>query len=116
MSKSIKISRYEALICNLINRAILYEVNNKMVKLARVTYVNLTNDLSYATCYIDCLDRNKINNSVLALEKLSGFFRSIIAKHMQTYKTPTIKFAADKSIDYAKNIDIILKNIKEGKQ
>lgn len=121
MGTNVRIARYEATILRVINESISREVNNKIVKFARITYVTLTNDLSTATCYIDCLDRSKIDVVLENLAKLSGFFRSKIAKNMDTYKTPVIKFKVDKTIDYAENIDKIIESInadnknKEGK-
>ncbi len=118
MGNNIRISRYETTIMRVINEAITHEVNNKVVKFARVTYVQLTNDLSTATCYIDCLDRTKIDHVLENLNRLTGFFRSKIAKNMDTYKTPVIKFKIDKTIDYAENIDKIIESInnKEDKK
>ena len=111
MGNNIRISRYEATILRVINEALSHEVNNKIAKFARVTYVELTNDLSIANCYIDCLDREKIDLVLENLNRLTGFFRSKIAQNMDTYKTPVIKFKIDKTIDYAQNIDKIIESI-----
>lgn len=116
MGKNIKHSRYESIILNSINRSILFDVNDKIAKHGRVTYVELSGDLSIATCYIDCLDRQKIDNVIKSLQKVSGLFRSKIAKDINTYKTPEIKFKPDKTIDYAKNIDTIISNINKEKK
>ncbi len=116
MGNNVRIARYEAIILRVINETITREVNNKIVKFARVTYVTLTNDLSLATCYIDCLDRTKIDQVLDNLAKLTGFFRSKIAQNIDTYKTPVIKFKIDKTIDYAQNIDKIIESIKKSKE
>lgn len=113
MGKNIKFNRYESIIMNVINRSIIVDVNDKIAKFGRITYVELKSDLSIANCYIDCLDREKIDNVITSLNKLSGFFRSKVAKNMDTYKTPQIVFKIDKTIDYAKNIDKIINMIKK---
>ncbi len=116
MGKNIKHSRYESIIQDTINKSILFDVNDKIAKFGRVTYVELTGDLSVANCYIDCLDREKIDNVIKSLNKVSGLFRSKIAKNIDTYKTPQVKFKVDKTIDYSKNIDIIIKKINKEKK
>lgn len=116
MGKNIKHSRYESIILDVINRTILFEINDKVAKHGRVTYVEITGDLSIATCYVDCIERDKIDNVVNALNKVSGLFRSKIAKSLDIYKTPQIKFKADKTIDYAENIDTIINNINKEKK
>ncbi len=116
MGNNVRIARYEALILRVVNETIAHEVHNPLAKTARVTYVTLTNDLSIATCYIDCLDRHQIEDVLMHLNKLSGLFRSQIAHNMDTYKTPVIKFKVDKTIDYAQNIDKIIASIKKPKE
>lgn len=111
MANNIKISRYESIILNVINKAILFEVNDKIAKHGRVTYVKLTNDISIAHVYIDCLDRTKIELVTLSLNKISGLFRNKVAEAMDIYKTPKIIFKIDKTIDYAEKIDKIIKDI-----
>ena len=116
MGKNIKHSRYESIIQDTINRSILFDVNDKTAKFGRVTYVELSGDLSFVDCYIDCLDREKINSVIQSLNKVSGLFRSKIASNIDAYKTPKIRFKIDKTIDYAKNIDIIINNINKVKK
>ena len=113
MANKIKIARYETTILEVINTALNYEVNNKIATNATVTRVELTNDLSVAKIYLDCLHRENIDKIVANVEKVSGFLRMKVANALNTYKAPELRFYPDKSIDYANNIDELLKQIKE---
>ena len=115
MSNQIKISRYESTIQSVINDTIINEVNNKVVKYATVTAVKLSNDLSTAKIYLDCLDRNKINNVVFETNRLKGLFRSKIAQKLNTFRTPNLIFVSDESIDYANRIEDLFKEINSKK-
>ncbi len=115
MANKIKIQRLESQILNIINRTIVLEVNDRIAKLGRITYVKLSNELSILKAYVDCQDRNKIPKVVEALNKISGLFRSKIASSISTYKSPRIIFEIDKTIDYAKNIDKIIRKLHEEK-
>ncbi len=113
MTNNIKIKRLESQILNIINRTIVLEVNDKVAKHGRITYVKLSNDLSLVKAYVDCQERNKIQIVVDALNKMNGLFRSKIASNINTYKAPKIIFEIDKTIDYAKNIDKIISKLHE---
>lgn len=115
MGENIKIARYESIILTVVNNAFKLEVKNKVLKFATATSVKLTNDLSLATIYLDCLDRNKIDNVTSEANRLKGFFRAKLSKALNTYKTPDIKFVVDSVIDYADNIERLFREINKEK-
>ncbi len=113
MANKIKIERYESLIKDIINNALYYEVNDKIAHHANVTYVKLTNDLSFANVYLDCLHRENIEKVISHMVKIKGFLKSKISKQFTTYKIPELRFYPDNTLDYAANIDKLLKEIKD---
>lgn len=113
MSNNIKILRYESLIKDILNNLIKMEVQNKIAKFATITYVKLSSDLSNAKIYLDCLDRSKIDNVINEINKLKGFFRTELSRHLTIYKTPTLSFYKDATIDYVDNIEKLFKQIKD---
>lgn len=113
MANEIKIKRYESIIQETINKTIAMEVRNNDAKQARVTYVKLSNDLSICKVYIDTLNRRNQNKVLDSLNHISGLFRSKVCEALDLYKTPKIVFLIDKSIEYAENIDKIIKSINE---
>lgn len=115
MTNKIKLARYEEIIKQVINNALIHEINNKYAKFASVIYVNLTNDLSYAKIYIDCLDRKLIDKVINNLDKIKGFLRTKVSHALNIYKTPQLIFQSDETIDYVKKIDELFKKINEKK-
>ncbi len=112
MANQIKIKRYESIILDVVNKTITYEVKNKYPKMARATYAKLTNDLSQCEVFVDTYDRDHEAKIVEELNKISGLFRSKVCEALDIYKTPKIIFKQDKTIQYAENIDKIIKSIK----
>lgn len=113
MPNNVKLARYESIIKDTLNNALNYEVNNKLAANATVTRVELTNDLSVARIYLDCLHRENIDKIITNVVKVSGFLRNKVAHALNAYKAPELRFMADKTIDYANNIENLLKQIKE---
>ncbi|MGL4947974.1 MAG: 30S ribosome-binding factor RbfA [Mycoplasma sp.] len=113
MANNIKLARYESIITETINRAIVFEVSNKVAKLGRITYCKLGSDLSICKAYVECVDRERAPEIAHALNSISGLFRSKVSQALDIYKTPKIIFEIDKSIDYAENIDKIIRSIKK---
>lgn len=115
MANKIKLARYEETIKQVINNALTYETNNKYAKFASVVSVSLTNDLSYAKIYIDCLDRKSIDKVIENLNKIKGFLRTKVSHALNIYKTPQLIFQSDTTIDYVKKIDELFEEINKKK-
>lgn len=113
MANKVKISRYEEIIKQVVNNAISQEVNNKYARFASITNVTLTNDLSYAKLYIDCLDRSVIDKVIENLNLVKGFLRTKVSHALNIYKTPQLVFVSDETIDYVKKIDDLLNEINK---
>lgn len=111
MANEIKIKRYESLILETINKTIVFEVKNKIARQGRITYVQLSKDLSRCKAYVECQDRSKVAEVVNELNSISGLFRSKVCEVLDIFKTPKIIFELDKTIDYAENIENIIKQI-----
>jgi len=62
--------------------------------------VDVTRDLRYATVYISVLgNENEKKETIMALEKSSGYVRREIGKKIKTRYTPEIIFKLDESIE-----------------
>ncbi len=113
MTNKIKIQRYESLIKNIINNCLNYEIKDKIASHATVTYVKLSNDLSFANVYIDCLYDNSAPKIIDHLNKIKGFIKHRLTDYMNTYKVPELRFSVDESLRYAQKIENILKQLNE---
>lgn len=112
-AQRIKNQRYEVIIKELINSAIIKDVYNKYIKLATITDVRLTNDKSIAKIYISCYDKTLIDKVLKNINDASGFFRTILAKELNWRKAPQVVFVKDVSNDNYDEVESIIKSWKE---
>lgn len=91
---------------------LLNEAKDEDFKYVTITNVKVTNDLSFAKIYFTCLN-DDINKVTKDLNNAEGYFRSLLASKLQIRHTPELRFIYDTSIEYAKRIESIIKEINE---
>ena len=80
-----------------------------------MTEVKVSDDIGIATVFYTLIgesiekEKSSIDNKVL--KKFSGMVRSKLSKTMQIRRVPIIQFRFDESIEYADNIENLLKNL-----
>lgn len=112
---SIKIDRLNNMFVEEISKIIHEEIKNKDVGFVTITDARITNDLSFAKVYITTLDNDR--KKVLdALNKSSGFIRSLFCDRVKIRKMPEIHFVYDESIEYGKKIEDIIERINNEKE
>jgi ribosome-binding factor A len=111
---SVKIDRLNNMFVEEISKIIHQEIKDKDVGFVTINAAKVTNDLSYAKIYITSLDndRQKVLN---ALNKASGFIRSLLCDRIKIRKMPEIHFVYDESIEYGKKIEDIIERIHNEK-
>ena len=111
---SIKIDRLNNMFVEEISKIIHEEIKDKEIDFVTITDARVTNDLSFAKIYITTLnnDRKKVLN---ALNKASGFIRSLLCDRIEIRKMPEIHFVYDESIEYGKKIEDIIERIHNEK-
>lgn len=98
------------------------EIINQRVKDPRVGFVTITdvevtNDLQQAKIFVSVLgDEEEKEQSLIALEKASGFIRTEVGKRIRLRKTPEITFLFDEAFEYGSKIDEILRSLKDDEQ
>ena len=96
-----------------ISQIISFELKNPdATGLISVTKAKITPDLKYAKIYVSILNSKNEAKTMEALEKSSGFIRSLVAKRVNLRITPELIFEKDDSMEYGAKIDNILKEIK----
>ena len=85
----------------------LSEVNNEEIKKATITFIKVTNDLSFAKIYFTTLSDDKVN-ACKELNKACPYFRKLLADRMRIRHIPDLKFVYDESIEYGKKIEDII--------
>lgn len=77
-----------------------------------VVRVEVTNDLSYATCYVSCIGgMEKTKESVKGLKSAAGYIRRELGHALPLRNTPEIRFIADDSIEHSARINQILHEV-----
>ena len=75
-----------------ISDIILTEVRDEDLKNVTITYVKVTNDLSYAKIYFTTLDVENKDKVLKDINAASGFFRTLLADRLDVRHIPELKF------------------------
>ena len=79
-----------------------------------VIEVRVTNDLSYADCYISILgDTSKKEDVIDALNQAKGYIKILIGDRMRLRSMPEFRFKLDESIEYGAYMDKLIKETIE---
>jgi len=77
-----------------------------------VVAVNVTNDLSYAKCYISVMgDENTKKKAIEGLKSASGYIRREMGHRVDLRATPEFLFELDDSIEHGAHINQVLSEI-----
>ncbi len=109
-----KYGRINALIQKNLSEIILYELKSPVTEFASVNEVKVTTDYSYATIYVSNIDASKVDSMVSFLNNRQGKIRSRLAKKLDIYKIPELKFVKDDLFEKGKaREDLIDKALNE---
>ncbi|WP_297281396.1 30S ribosome-binding factor RbfA [uncultured Anaerococcus sp.] len=79
-----------------------------------VIEVRVTNDLSFADCYISVLGDSAKKEGVLeALNQAKGYIKILIGDRMRLRSMPEFRFKLDESIEYGAYMDKLIKETIE---
>jgi ribosome-binding factor A len=97
-----------------LSQMIREEIKDPRVKgLISITRADVTNDLRYAKVYVSVLSQEEQHSdTLLGLEKASGYLRSELAQRLQLRYTPELIFKLDDSIAYGTKINKIISGFK----
>lgn len=109
---SIKIERLEHTFVEQISQILKLEIKDERIHFVTVTACSITADLSFAKVYVTILDDQEKNNILKQLNKASNFIERELSKRIDIRKMPNITFVYDESIEYANNIEKIIKEIE----
>lgn len=101
-----KFGRVQQIIKKDLSTIIIYQMKAKICDFASITDVKLTSDYSYCTVYVSHVESSKIDELVAFLNNNKGYLRTQLAKSLSIYKTPELKFVADKLYDQAHEMDM----------
>lgn len=111
---SIKQRRLEGIIRKNITEIIQFELKDPSVGFVTISEVEVSNDHSFATCYVSFLGKDARNEAGLkALQRAKGYIKSELAKRLAIRRTPELIFKLDSSIKQGQHIEEILHKIHE---
>ena len=99
-----------------VSKILNQEVKDPRLQNINISAVKVTDDIGIAYIFYTIIgksikkDESKIDNKILL--KLSGMIRSKLSKNIQIRRIPKIIFKFDESIEYSKNIEELLKDLK----
>ena len=94
--------------------AIIRTVKDPRVSdLISIVRVEVTNDLSYATCYVSAFEgHEKSAESVKGLKSAAGYMRRELGKALDLRHVPELRFVADDSIEHSAHINRLLIDVR----
>lgn len=97
--------------------AIIRELKDSRIPMmTSVVAVHVTNDLSYAKCFISVMGDEQTQKTALeGLKSAAGFVRRELGRRIDLRHTPELIFELDKSIEHGAHINQVLSEIKRGK-
>ena len=108
-----KIAKISSDIARVISEIIFEEAKDEILKSITITGCKVSKDLSYAKVYFTSLSNLERKILVKEVNEASSFIRAELAERLDLRHTPILEFVYDESIDYAANIENIIKEIKE---
>jgi len=93
-----------------LSRLLQFEMKDPRVHLATVQDVRVSRDLSFADVYFTLLGQDAEQGVVAeeVLQHAAGFFRSELAKTLNTRTTPKLRFHYDHTLEHASRMSVLI--------
>ena len=108
-----KLAKLSSAIARVISEILFEEAKDEILKTITITGCRVSRDLSYAKVYFTSLSNLDRKILVKEVNEASSFIRGELAERIDLRHTPILEFVYDESIEYANNIENIIKEIKE---
>jgi ribosome-binding factor A len=82
-----------------ISDLIRLEVRDPRVGMITITSVDVSPDVKHAKIFFTVLEKEKLPETLAGLNRSAGFLRSQLAKRLQMYTTPELRFVYDESVE-----------------
>lgn len=108
-----KVERIASDITKYLSNILMLETNDELFKQITIIDVVVSKDLSFAKVYFTSLSELSHEKMEKELNEAAPFLRGKLAKVLEIRNIPELKFIYDTSIEYAQNIENIIKEINE---
>jgi ribosome-binding factor A len=75
------------------------ELRDPRVGMITITSVDVSPDMSHARLFFTILEKDKLEDTLQGLKRSAGFLRSQLARRIQMYTTPELRFEYDESVE-----------------
>ncbi len=110
---SIKIERIGSLMEKEISMILQRKAKDEILKEVSISFVEVTNDLSFAKVYFTCYNKDKKDQILKSLENAKGYIRTELASRIDVRHVPELRFIFDESIEYGMKIEKKIQEIHE---
>ncbi len=108
-----KLAKIASELCRVISEIIFDTARDEILKTITITGARVSKDLGYAKVYFTSLSPLDEKTIVKEVNEASSFIRTEVAARMDLRHTPELEFVYDNSIEYAKRIENIIKEIHD---
>ena len=103
-----RVDRVQEQIMRELAELIRTELKDPRAGFITINEVEVTRDYSHAKIYYTVLDTNNLEQTRTALDHAAGFLRSALAKRITVFKTPTLHFIYDESLERGMNLSQLI--------
>jgi len=105
-------SRVAELLKQILSETIFREMRDPAVRMVTITKVKISDDLKEAKVYFSKMGTPKEHEQALAgLKRAQSFLRTAIARKGGLRVVPNLTFVFDDTLDYAANIERLLRQV-----
>jgi ribosome-binding factor A len=87
------------------------ELRDPRVGMITLTSVDVSPDMSHAKVFFTVLEKEKLPETLEGLRRASGFLRSQLAKRIQMYTTPELRFLYDESVERGDHLSRLIDSV-----
>ena len=110
--KSVRVERINSEIQKAISHIIDNDIRDPQIDaIISVSNVETTPDLSYCRVFITSIGNTPSDEVLARIKGAAGYIRGKLSRMVKLRITPRLEFLKDESVEYASNIESILKNI-----
>jgi ribosome-binding factor A len=82
-----------------VSELIRLEVRDPRVGMITITSVDVSPDMSHAKIFFTVLEKEHLEETLEGLRRSAGFLRAQLARRIQMYTTPELRFVYDESVE-----------------
>jgi ribosome-binding factor A len=87
------------------------ELRDPRVGMITLTSVDVSPDMSHAKVFFTVLEKEKLPETLEGLRRAAGFLRSQLAKRIQMYTTPELRFLYDESVERGDHLSRLIDSV-----